>query len=252
MSPLAPTLQIFFTSYLIGQRGASDHTIAAYLDTWRLLVTYISRQNHRRPSDIDFTDLNSGTVTGFLTYLETERRNSAATRNARLAAIHALFHYAAYLHPEHGDLIRRVLAIAPKNTSKTQINYLSDAEVTALLAAPPPNRWAGRRDRLIILTLIATGLRVSELTKLQWADLHLPHPAYAACHGKGRKDRITPLNPDTSKALRTWRDENHERGPADPVFTAQGIHRPMTTDAVAQRLRLHAATAAKTCPTLAK
>lgn len=251
MTLLAPTLQSFFTTYLRGQRGASAHTIAAYRDTWRLLLAYLSDHRNLRPAAVEITDLDAGTVTGFLTYLETGRGNSAATRNARLAALHAVFGYAAYLHPEHADLIGRVLAIRTKNTAQTQVSYLTDAEVDALLAAPRTTRWAGRRDRLIILTLVTTGLRVSELTQLRWADLQLSRPAHAACHGKGRKDRITPLNPDTSISLQAWKDENRSPAPASAVFTAQGTGRPMSTDAVAQRLRVHAAAAAITCPALA-
>lgn len=251
MSLLAPTLQSFFTTYLAGQRGASTHTIAAYRDTWRLLLAYLGGHRHRRPAAADFTDLDTETVTGFLTHLETVRGNSTATRNARLAAIHAFFGYAAYLHPEHADLIGRVLAIRAKNAPKTPISYLTDAEVDALLVAPPAARWAGRRDRLIVLTLVTTGLRISELTQLRWADLQLARPAHAACHGKGRKDRITPLDTATAMAMQAWYEENLPPAPASPVFTAQGSGRPMTTDAVAQRLRVHAAAAATTCPTLA-
>ncbi|WP_051427564.1 site-specific integrase [Arthrobacter sp. H20] len=158
MSHLAPTLKSFFTTYLSGQRGASAHTVAAYRDTWRLLLAYLGDHRHRRPAAADFTDLDAETVSGFLTYLETVRGNSPATRNARLAASHAFFGYSAYQHPEHADLIRRVLAIRAKNAPKTQISYRTDAEVDALLAAPPEARWVGKSDRLIILTLITTGL----------------------------------------------------------------------------------------------
>ena len=250
MSLLAPTLQSFFTSYLIGQKGASIHTIAAYGDTWRLLLIYVSGHQHRRPSVVDFADLNAETITGFLAYLEQERHNTVRTRNARLAAIHALFHYAAFLHPEHAQTIGRVLAIAPKNTARTPISYLTDTEVTALLAAPPPDRWAGRRDHLIMLTLITTGLRVSELTSLTRADLHLAPPAHVVCLGKGRKRRITPLNPDTASSLHTWQDENAGPQPSDPLFTAQGTRRPLTSDAVEQRVRVHSKMAALSCPSL--
>jgi site-specific recombinase XerD len=251
MSLLAPTLQSFFTTYLTGQRGASAHTVAAYRDTWRLLLTYLSSSRHLHPSGIGFTDLDAEAVTSFLTYLETGRGNSTATRNARLAAIHAFFGYAAYLHPEHADLIGRVLAIRAKNAPKTQISYLTDAEVDALLASPPEARWVGRRDRLIILTLVTTGLRISELTHLTWADLRLSRPAHVACQGKGRKERITPLDTATARALQVWYAENPSPAPASPVFTAQGRGRPMTTDAVAQRLRVHATAAVTICPTLA-
>lgn len=250
MSLLAPTLQTFFTSYLVGQKAASAHTITAYRDTWRLLLTYLA-DHHLKPSALDFTDLTAETITGFLSYLEEERGNTASSRNARLAGIHALFHYAVFRHPEHADLISHVLAIAPKNSSKTQISYLTDNETDALLAAPSTTSWAGRRDQLIILTLITTGLRVSELTALTWADTQFHTPAYMSCHGKGRKNRITPLNPDLADMLKAWRQANSALEPDQPIFPAQGHTRPMSTDAVAQRLSVHAVTATEHCPTLA-
>lgn len=251
MTLLAPTLQSFFTSYLVGQRAASGNTVIAYRDTWRLLLVYLRDTRNLTPERVDVADLNAETITAFLTYLEQTRGNSASTRNARLAAIHALFHHAVYQLPEHAELIARVLAIAPKNTSRPDINYLSDAEATALLGAPPMNRWAGRRDRLIILSLIATGLRVSELTTTTWADITLNTPAYLRCHGKGRKDRTTPLSPEVRTGLGAWRRENPGLNADNPVFPAQGTRRTMTTDAIALRLAIHTRTAAQTCPTLA-
>ena len=252
MTLLAPTLQSFFTTYLTGQKAASRHTIAAYRDTWRLLLTYLNTHENRQPVGIDFADLSAATITAFLAHLETDRHNSVPTRNARLAAIHALFHYAAFLHPEHADLITRVLAIAPKHTARPLISYLSDSEVDVLLRTPPTDRWVGRRDRLIMLTLITTGLRVSELTSLTWANLQLSRPAHMFCHGKGRKDRVTPLNPDTCRDLLVWQSANRNPDPSQAAFTSQGTRRPLSVDAVEQRLRIHATTAALTCPTLAE
>lgn len=251
MSLLAPTLQTFFTSYLAGQRAASAHTVSAYRDTWRLLLHYLRQRQQLNPDRIDFTDLDADTIASFLTYLEQDRGNSPTTRNARLAAIHALFRYASYIHLEHAELIARVLALAPKRTVTPDISYLTDAEVRAVLAAPRTDRWVGRRDHLIILTLIITGLRVSELTGSAWTDTQLDPPSYLRCHGKGRKDRTTPLTPALAKNLQAWHQENPELESADAIFTAQGTRRPMTADAVTQRLSVHTSTAAKHCPTLA-
>ena len=140
MTALAPTLQSFFTAYLIGQRGASPHTITAYRDTFRLLLDYTHRRTGIRPSDLDLTVIDAELVAGFLAHLQNDRGNSARTRNARLAAIHSLFGYAAVRHPEHAADIQRVLAIPPKRYDKALITYLTEDEITALLAAPtwPP------------------------------------------------------------------------------------------------------------------
>jgi integrase/recombinase XerD len=250
VTALAPTLQSFFTAYLIGQRDASPHTITAYRDTFRLLLNYTHRRTGTRPSDLDLSVIDAELVAGFLTHLENDRGNSARTRNARLAAIHSLFQHAALHHPEHADLIARVLAIRSKNTHRTVMTYLSDPETDALLAAPNRATRTGRRDHLIILTMVTTGLRVSELTGLTRADIQpTPPGAHLACHGKGRKDRITPLESQTAAALQEWLAHN-TTPPTAPVFTPQGANRKMTSDAIAQRLTLHTTRASQTCPTL--
>src|SRR6266851_3403150 len=96
MTALAPTLQAFFTDRLMSQRGASPHTIAAYRDTFRLLFRYTDERTHKQPCDLDVADLDAPLVGAFLDHLERDRHNSVRTRNNRLAAIHSLFHYAAY------------------------------------------------------------------------------------------------------------------------------------------------------------
>lgn len=250
MNSLAPTLQKFFTSYLAGQKGASAHTISAYRDTWRLLLKYIYQHKHVRVDQVDFTDLDAETITLFLTYLEDDRGNSPATRNARLAAIHALFAYAAYDQIQHADLIAKVMAIAPKRAAKPDIGYLTDPEVHALLAAPDLTTWVGRRDQVIIATLISTGLRISELIGTCWADAQLDSPTYLRCRGKGRKDRTTPLDSSVVKMLGVWQEETQPSTPHAPIFTAQGSQQPITAAAVTKRLAVHTQNATKKCPTL--
>lgn len=250
MSTFTATLQSFFTTYLVGQRAASPHTISAYRDTFKMLLTHLHDTVGITADAVEFTDVNAETITAFLAHLETVRKNTVRTRNARLSALHAFFAYAAYLNPEHADLIARALAIKSKRTATTVLTYLSDAEVDALLAAPDQTTKTGLRDHTIILVMVTTGLRISELTALTRKDLHLGRPSYLLCHGKGRKDRITPLNKETSEKLSQWVDRSPGLGPESPVFTPQGNAHPISRDAVAARLRVHAATAAKACPTI--
>ena len=250
MSALSPTLQSFFTDYLVGQRGASAHTITSYRDTLRLFLGYLNERTGVAPSALEFSDLTVERVANFLTMLEEERANGPRTRNARLAAIHSFFNYATLRHLEHAELIARVLAIPPKNTQRSDVTYLSDLEVEAMLAAPDRTTWTGRRDHALLLVLVTTGLRVSELNFLTRADVCTErHAAHVVCHGKGRKDRITPLDSLTAKILRVWVSENVGLD-TEPLFAARGTRRRMTTDAVAQRVKLHSATATATCPTL--
>jgi integrase/recombinase XerD len=146
MSALAPTMQAFFTQRLIGQRQASPHTIAAYRDTFRLLLAFAQQRTAIKPHALDIEDLDVETVTAFLDHLERDRGNAPRTRNARLAAIRSLYHYAALRHPEHAATIARVLAIPTKRHDRAIVSYLDEQETTALLAAPDQGRWIGRRD----------------------------------------------------------------------------------------------------------
>jgi site-specific recombinase XerD len=248
MSALAPTLQAYFTDRLTRQRHASSETVAAYRDCLRLLLGFASQRVHKAPSQLDIADLDATVISNFLDHLERERRNSVRTRNARLAAIHSLYRYAALRHPEHAELIQRVLAIPPKRCDRALISFLTPSEVAALLATPDRSIWTGRRDHALLQLAIQTGLRASELIGLTCADLHLGTGPHVSCRGKGRKNRITPLIAGTVATLRTWLAER--RGsPTDPLFaTRRG--RPLSRDALEHRLAKYVASAECRCPSL--
>jgi site-specific recombinase XerD len=173
MTLIAPTLQAFFTDRLLQQRQASPQTVASYRDTMRLLLTFVHQHTGKTPARFDWDDLDAATISTFLNHLEDERHNTTRTRNLRLTAIRSLFSYAALRHPEHALLIQRVLAIPPKRSDKRIVTFLNAAEADALHAAPDQARWEGRRDRALMLLAIQAGLRVSELTSLNCADVRL-------------------------------------------------------------------------------
>jgi site-specific recombinase XerD len=246
---LAPTLQAFFTERLITQRHASPHTVAAYRDTFRLLLGYAEEHLGQAPSKLQVHDLDANFVGAFLDHLETDRANSARTRNARLAAIHSFFRYAALRHPEHAAVIERVLAVPPKRFERRTVSFLTDPEVEALLDAPNRATWLGRRDHAVLLTAIQTGLRVSELTSLRCGDVILTTGAHVRCVGKGRKERATPLTRTTVNVLRAWLVDRRA-APPDPLFVTtrgQGLSR-YGINAIIDR---HVRTATVGCPSLA-
>jgi integrase/recombinase XerD len=248
MSALAPTLEAWFTDRLVGQCQASPNTIAAYRDGWRLLLQFVHSRTRTQPCRIDLGDLNAEVISAFLNHLEKDRHNSVRTRNARLAAIRSFFRYAALRHPEHAALIARVLEIPSKRGDHKEVCFLDAAEVDALLAAPDQDTWTGRRDQTLLDVAVQTGLRVSELTGLHIGDVELGTGAHVRCHGKGRKQRCTPLSKPTVAMLRSWMKER--RGtPDDPLFpTRRGA--PLTRRAVEFLVDRHAATAAHSCPSL--
>ncbi|WP_431860471.1 tyrosine-type recombinase/integrase [Azospirillum sp.] len=250
MTALATTLQAFFSDRLIRQRQASPHTLAAYRDTLRLLLVFASGQRNKEPSNLDIGDLDAPLVGAFLDHLEHQRGNGVRTRNARLAAIRSLFRYAALRHPEHAAVIARVLAIPPKRFDRKLVTFLTEPELDALLAAPDPTTWTGRRDRTLLGLAAQTGLRASELIGLRCADVHLGAGAHVSCLGKGRKLRITPLTSGMVAALRTWLDERAGQ-PTDPLFVTQA-GTVLSRDALEHRLAKYVERAACTCTPLSQ
>ncbi len=141
-----------------------------------------------------------------------------------------------------------MLAVPSKRFDHRIVTYLSKPEVDALLAAPDRATWTGRRDHALLLLAVQTGLRASELTGLTCGDVHLGTGAHVTCHGKGRKDRVTPLTRATAATIRVWRAER--QGSAEnPVFpTSTG--RRLSRDALEHRLAKYVAIATPNAPTL--
>jgi integrase/recombinase XerD len=249
MSVLAPTLQAFFTDRLIRQRQVSPHTVAAYRDTLRLLLSFAAARRGIEPSKLNLGDLDAPLIGAFLDHLEQQRGNGVRTRNARLAAIRSLFRYAALRHPEDAAVIERVLAIPPKRFDRQLLTFLTESELQALLGAPDLTTWTGRRDHALFALAAQTGLRAAELIGLQCADVHLGLGPHVNCLGKGRKQRITPLTKATVAVIRVWLAERGNQA-AQPLFVTR-TGRALSRDALERRLAKYVASAARTCPSLA-
>jgi site-specific recombinase XerD len=248
MTAISATLESFFIDRLAKQRQVSAHTIAAYRDTMRLLLDFMTSRTGKRPSRLDWEDLDVEAVSAFLDHLQTDRGNSARTRNARLTAIRSLVHYASLRHPEHAALFARVLAIPPKRFDKASVSFLTPPEVAALLAAPDRGTWQGRRDHALLFVAIQTGLRISELIGLNCADIMTGPGGHVRCQGKGRKERTVPLTRETDAIIRVWLRERRGQ-PGDPAFPTR-TGRRLSRDAIEHRLTTHTATATALCPSL--
>ncbi len=250
MTALAPLLEAFFSERLLRQRMASPHTIAAYRDAFRLLLGFAEKHIGKAPSTLLLADIDAPLVGAFLDHLESGRGNSVRTRNARLAAIHSFFRFAAGREPAHAGLIQRVLAIPQKRFDRDLVAFLTTAEVDALLAAPDTMTRLGRRDHAFLLLAVQTGLRLAEITGLRVEDLVLGSSAHVRCHGKGRKERCTPFPRPTARVLRAW---IAERGVAGTDFVFRSIRRTqLSHDAVERLVAKYVRLAASTCPTLAR
>jgi integrase/recombinase XerD len=250
VTSLAPVLEAFFTERLQRQRQASPHTIAAYRDTFRLLLGFAEKQIGKAPTDLLLADVDATLVGAFLDHLEKDRGNGARTRNARLAAIRSFFRFAASREPSHAGLIQRVLAIPQKRFDRNLVTFLTRPEVEALLAVPDRNTWLGRRDHALLLVAVRTGLRVSELTGLRVEHCIFGVGPHVRCHGKGRKERCTPLDRETVAVLRAWIKTSGAKA-CDFLFPSRRLTR-LSTDAVERLLAKYLEAARRTCATLAR
>jgi integrase/recombinase XerD len=241
-------LQSFFTDRLFRQRRASPHTIAGYRDSFRLLLRFAKERLGKAPSNLTIDDLNVLFIGNFLDDLETRRKNSARTRNIRLAAIHSFFQYVAFEEPAHALLCQRILAMPTKRHERRPIEFLNREEMDALLAVTDSSSWIGRRDRTMLLLTVQTGLRVSELIGLSCQDIVLGTGAHVHCQGKGRKHRCTPLRPETAKMLDAWLRERRGR-PEDPLFLSTRGGK-LSRDAIERLITKYTALAGRTCASL--
>jgi len=249
MNPELPMLlESFFMRRLINQRKVSTHTIASYRDTFRLLLKFAAGRSRKRPADLQLADLAAPTVMEFLDSLEAQRHCAISSRNQRLAAIRSFFHYAAVEAPQQAGLIQRVLAIPSKRTVRRLIGFLEREEIIALLSGVDRHGWLGRRDHALLLTMVQTGLRMSEITALRTSDIELGSGAHVRCLGKGRKERCTPLTKPTVAILSAWVRELKLPAPQFLFPSRRGGR--LSADAVQRLLAKHVAVAQTRCASL--
>ena len=196
---LARLLQCYFCSYLVNQRHLSQHTIHSYRDTFRLLLMFIATEQSNPVPLLSLADININRILSFLHYLEQKRGCKAKTRNARLSAVRSFFNYVAIEEPQRLADTQKILAIPDKRTDRFVFEYLEKREIDALLLTQDVTNWTGKRDHIMLLTLYNTDARVSEITNLQIKDIDLKRQQAIHLHGKGRKERIIPLWPQTTE-----------------------------------------------------
>jgi len=250
MTTLAPLLQAFFTERLQSQRQASSHTIRAYKLTFSLLLRFARDRLGKAPSQLFLEELDAPFIASFLQHLEVERKNSVRTRNARLAAVHSFFYYISVLVPDHAHLVARVLDIPQKRFERRLVDFLCREEIEAILATPDRRTRLGRRDHLLLLVASQSGLRASELVDLRIEQIVPGRHAHLRCMGKGRKERSVPLTRQVMHCIRAWLKE-WDADPQHPLFPSSRGG-TLSTDALEKIVKKHAATAARTCPSIAE
>jgi site-specific recombinase XerD len=243
-------LQRFFTQRLMQQRRASPHTIASYRDSFRQLLHFAQARLSKSPTQLAFEQLDAPLIAAFLDDLQQGRGITPRSRNLRLTAIRSFFRFAAFELPACSEQIQRVLAIPNQRFDRVQVGFLTRPEVEALLAAPDPHTWSGRRDHALLLLAVQSGLRLSELTAIRRDTLMLGSGAHVRTLGKGRKERATPLTKQTVAVLKAWLREIPDRAEATVFPSARGSR--LSADGVQYLLAKQVAAASRTCPSLAQ
>jgi site-specific recombinase XerD len=206
---LASSLRSYFLDHLPRVRGMSAHTVCSYRDSLLLLLRFAAENRTQKVCDLDFVDIEPDQVLSFLEHLETHRKNTAATRNVRLSAIHAFFRYVGSRYPEQLHRVQGILGIPFKRARQRAIEYLEHDEIEAVLARIDRKARNGERDYALLATMFNTGARVHEIVNLQARDLQLTRPFQIRLVGKGRKERFCPLWPQTARLLRAHCERRH-------------------------------------------
>ncbi len=249
MTALAPHLSTFLREHLPKERRASQHTCEAYAQSFQLLLGFAAGRLKIKPSRIEIERLDAPLVLAFLEHLEKTRRNSARTRNARLAAINAFFRFLEYRVPACLDQARRIHAIPMKKTDQALVDYLARDELQALLDAPETSTVSGIRDRAMLHLAFAAGLRVSELVGLRLDHINRQGQSTVHIIGKGRRERVLPLWKETAAAVKAWLKVRSASAAPELFLNAQG--QAMTRSGFEYILAKHVTTAIAAVPSIA-
>lgn len=241
-------VEAYFTEYLPRQRGASVHTIRAYRDALTLLFKFVADRRGRGVASLQLSDLDVDAVTGFLDHLEVERSNSPSSRNCRRAAIRGFFKHLVRNDLTHSQQYMRVLAIPAKKARQRPATYLEAEDMRLIIGMPDRRTHDGWRDYTLLLFLYNCGARVAEAAGLRWDDLQLLAPRQVRLRGKGKKERVLPLWPETANALHRLRGMTRAAGQQCVFVNRHG--QPLTRDGIAYVLSKHVAAAARVNPAL--
>ena len=247
-APLSHWLHAFFYEWLGEQRNCSHHTILSYRDTWRLYLRYVAARRGRSVSALSLADLTAEQTVAFLGHVESERCDTIGTRNCRLAAIRSFFRFVADHEPLAAAQCAAVLRIPTKKAPRPAIDYLETEEVTAIFKQPDRSTLEGQRDHALLALLYNTGARIQEALSLCPNNVRLDSPAHVKLYGKGRKERICPLWPETAELLGALQ-ERQPRPEQEPLFVNR-YGRPLGAAGVRYKLVQYVQDAAKELPSL--
>lgn len=247
--PLAPLLQGFFHEWLLKERGLSVNTVRSYRDTWKQFLRFAAKHHNRAVTKLVLEDLSAAEVLSFLEHAEQDRKVGAGTRNCRLAGLRSFFSYVATREPLAIGQCTAILQIRTKRTVTRTPTYLEPGDIQAILDQPNRQTPEGFRDYVLLSFLYHTGARIQEALEIRARDIRFESPPCVRLFGKGRKERLCPLWPETVVDLKTLIAQRG-RAEGDRVFLSR-YDRPLGASGVRFKLAGYVAGAARVAPSLA-
>ena len=243
-------VQLFFTEYLVAQRALSPRTIASYRDAMMLFLEFAHNRLSKEPTALKLADIKPDLILAFLDHLEQQRNNSVHSRNLRLTALRAFLKFASRRDISSFHVIQQALGVPMKRFERPMLGFLSREEMLAVIGQPG-DTWTSQRDHLLLTMLYNTGARVSEIIGVRVGDVVLDESACVHLHGKGRKQRSTPLWKSTVQEIRAWLKRNPALKADDALLPNRDGH-AMTRFNVTQRLEIAVAKASEVHSSLSK
>ncbi len=215
-----------FLTHLGLERNASDKTVKSYREDLTQALAF-AREHLKKPH-VDPADWTTRLIRAFVAWLhEKKYAKKYLCRQGVLAQ-----------NPAQG--------LRGPRQDKRLPHFLTLADVQKLLAAPAQTDWAGRRDRAMLETLYASGIRVSELVGLDLLAVDL-NDGVITVRGKGKKERLALLGPDAVAAIRCWLDDRTAllsgAGKDTPAVFLNNKGGRLTTRSVGRLLAKHLRTA---------
>ena len=248
-TPFPQLLHAFFHDWLVRQRNVSHHTVLSYRDSWRLFLQFVAGAKKKSVAKLALSDLTAEDVLAFLENIEQVRSASIGTRNCRLSALHSFFSFVADREPLVAAQCAAVLRIPTKQAPKPEICAMEEDEITAILAQPDRSKIEGQRDHVLLAFLFNTGARIQEALDITPRALRLESPFQVRLFGKGRKERICPLWPETVELLKALL-KRKPRSDDDRIFVNR-YGAALGASGVRFKLKQYVAKAAKKVPSLA-
>jgi site-specific recombinase XerD len=243
-------LHAFFHDWIGKQRNLSHHTVLSYRDTWRLFLRFVSQRKNRSVAELSLSDLDATEVLAFLQHLEDERKVCIGTRNCRLAAIRSFFAFVAQREPQNIAQCAQIARVPTKKTSRRAMCYLEADEVTAIIQQPNRSTVEGQRDHALLALLFNTGARIQEALDLCPRAIRLESPAQVTLFGKGRKERISPLWPETAELLKALL--RRQPRTQDEAIFVNCYGQPLGAAGLRFKLHQYVSAAAQQMPSLAQ